>query len=137
MSASRIGLDPEFAKRLSRFEKKLADCGIRVVLTWGYRSIESQNQLYAKGRTAQGSIVTNARGGYSWHNFGLAADYAFVIDGKVTWKGPWDLFGKVARQCGLEWGGDWKKFTDRPHVQWTRGRTLAQMRTASRRSTGK
>ena len=45
MSASRIGLDPEFAKKLSLFERKLTDHGIRVVLTWGYRSIESQNQL--------------------------------------------------------------------------------------------
>jgi len=134
MSASRIGLDPGFAKKLGRFEARLAEQGIRVVLTWGYRSIESQNGLYAKGRTAPGSIVTNARGGYSWHNFGLAADYAFVIDGKVTWNGPWDVFGKVARQCELEWGGDWKRFTDRPHVQCTRGKTLAQMRAAARKN---
>jgi hypothetical protein len=47
MSASRVGLDPEFAKKLDLFERKLADSGIKVVLTWGYRSIESQNQLYA------------------------------------------------------------------------------------------
>ena len=132
MSASRIGLDPEFAKKLSCFEIALAKQGIKVILTWGYRSIESQNGLYAKGRTTPGSIVTNARGGYSWHNYGLAADYAFIIDGKVTWNGPWDKFGKIARQCGLEWGGDWKKFTDRPHVQCTRGKTLAQMRAATR-----
>ena len=132
MSASRIGLDPEFAKKLSSFETKLADHGIRVVLTWGYRSIESQNGLYAKGRTAPGSIVTNARGGYSWHNFGLAADYAFVINGKVTWNGPWDVFGRIAHECGLEWGGNFKSILDRPHVQWTQGKTLAQMRRAKK-----
>ena len=130
MSASRAGLDPAFARKLVIFEKTLADHGIKVVLTWGYRSIESQNELYAKGRTAPGSIVTNARGGYSWHNFGLAADYAFVINGKVTWNGPWDAFGKIAAQCGLEWGGSWKGFKDRPHVQMTDGRTLSQMRAA-------
>jgi len=137
MSASRIGLDPEFAKKLTNFETALAKQGIKVILTWGYRSIESQNQLYAKGRTAPGSIVTNAYGGYSWHNYGLAADYAFIIDGKVTWNGPWDKFGKTARDFGLEWGGDWKKFTDRPHVQCTRGKTLAQMRALARRKQGK
>lgn len=104
MSASKTGLDPEFVKRLNRFEAALAKQGIRVVMTCGYRSIEEQNKLYTKGRTSPGSIVTKARGGYSWHNFGLAADYAFVIDGKVTWNGPWDLFGKIARQCGLEPG---------------------------------
>lgn len=128
MAASRNGLDPEFAKKLTLFERKLADHGIKVMLTWGYRSIDEQNRLYAKGRTAPGSIVTKARGGYSWHNFGLAADYAFVINGKVTWNGPWDTFGRIAQQCGLEWGGSWKEFKDRPHVQMTRGKTLSQMR---------
>ena len=132
MSASRAGLDPKFAQKLSLFEKALAAHGIKVILTWGYRSIESQNALYAKGRTAPGNIVTNARGGYSWHNFGLAADYAFVINGKVTWNGPWDTFGRIAKECGLEWGGSWKTFKDRPHVQWTGGRTLAQMRAAGK-----
>ena len=128
MSASRKGLVPEFDAKLQLFERKLAANGIKVILTSGYRSIEEQDKLYAMGRTKPGKIVTNARGGYSWHNFGLAADYAFVINGKVTWNGPWDTFGKIARECGLEWGGDWTKFKDRPHVQMTRGKTLAQMR---------
>lgn len=132
MSASRQGLDPQFARKLNLFEKKMADRGIKVVLTWGYRSIEQQNALYAKGRTAPGNIVTKARGGYSWHNFGLAADYAFVINGKITWNGPWAVFGKIARECGLEWGGDFKTLVDKPHVQWTQGKTLAQMRAATR-----
>ncbi|MEN6521146.1 MAG: M15 family metallopeptidase [Armatimonadota bacterium] len=131
MSASRIGLDPEFARKLGRFEARLAEKGIKVVLTWGYRSITEQNRLYTIGRTTPGKKVTNARGGYSWHNFGLAADYAFIVSGKVTWNGPWDVFGKTARECGLEWGGDFKTILDRPHVQWTRGKTLAQMRQAA------
>ena len=38
------------------------------------------------------------------------------------------VFGKIARECGLEWGGDFKTYIDRPHVQWTRGKTLSQMR---------
>lgn len=130
MSASRVGLDPEFAKKLALFERKLAENGIKVILTAGHRSIDEQNRLYAMGRTKPGKIVTNARGGYSWHNFGLAGDYAFVINGKVTWNGPWDVFGRIARACGLEWGGDFKSIVDRPHVQWTRGKTLAQMRAA-------
>ena len=137
MSASRVGLDLEFAKKLGVFESKLTARGIKVILTWGYRSIKEQNALYAKGRTTPGKKVTNARGGYSWHNFGLAADYAFVINGKVTWDGPWGIFGEVARSCGLEWGGDWKSFPDRPHVQVTRGKTLAQMRAlAAAKKTG-
>lgn len=133
MSASKVGLDAEFAKRLVTFEKKLDEHGIRVMMTDGFRSWQEQDKLYARGRTAPGPKVTNAKGGTSWHNFGLAADYAFVINGKVTWSGPWDLFGRVARECGLEWGGSWTSLKDRPHVQWTKGKTLAQMRQSSGR----
>jgi len=131
MSASREGLNPEFASKLLLFEKKLAQNGIKVMLTCGYRSVEEQDRLYAQGRTKPGKKVTNARGGYSWHNWGLAADYVFIINGKVTWDGPWAMFGKIARECGLEWGGDFKSIVDRPHVQWTGGKTLAQMRQAA------
>ena len=131
MSASRNGLDPEFAAKLQLFEKKLASKGIKVLLTSGFRSIQEQDGLYSIGRTRPGKKVTNARGGYSWHNYGLAADYAFIIKGKVTWDGPWDMFGQIARECGLEWGGSWMKFKDRPHVQMTRGKTLVQMRQAA------
>jgi peptidoglycan L-alanyl-D-glutamate endopeptidase CwlK len=122
------GLDPEFRERLAEFERRLLESGIRVKLVCGYRSIEEQNRLYAQGRTTPGRIVTNARGGYSWHNFGLAADYAFVVGGQLTWNGPWKVFGRIARETGLEWGGAWKKFPDRPHVQWRKGRTLREMR---------
>jgi len=132
MSASKQGLDHVFVTKLNLFEKKLSERGIRVIMTCGYRSIDEQNRLYVRGRTAPGSIVTNAYGGYSWHNWGLAADYAFVVNGKVTWNGPWEIFGQVARECGLEWGGSWMKFKDRPHVQWTCGKTLAQMRAAAK-----
>jgi len=124
------GLDPEFRKKLEIFEKRLLESGIRVKMVSGYRSFEEQNRLYALGRTKPGRIVTKARGGYSWHNFGLAADYAFISGGQLTWNGPWRILGRIARECGLEWGGDWRKFPDRPHVQWRRGKTLAEMRRA-------
>ena len=137
MSASREGLDPVFARKIALFEKKLAEHGIKVIMTWGYRSTVDQNKLYAKGRTASGSVVTNAKGGYSWHNFGFAADYAFVIDGNVTWNGPWETFGKLAKECGLEWGGSWKTLKDRPHVQWTQSRTLTQMRAKAKSKSSK
>ena len=122
------GLDAEFAQKLREFESALAKAGIKVKLTCGYRSVAEQNSLYALGRAKPGKIVTNARGGSSWHNYGLAADYAFIIEGRLTWNGPWKVFGRIARECGLEWGGDWQKFADRPHVQWRKGRSLSQMR---------
>ena len=127
-SRSKTDLDPEFAAKLVKLEAVLAKQGIKLLLTSGYRSYGEQDQLYAIGRTKPGKRVTNARGGYSWHNFRLAADYAFVINGKVTWDGPWDILGRTARSLGLEWGGDWRSLPDRPHIQMTKGRTLAQMR---------
>ncbi|MCL6630685.1 MAG: M15 family metallopeptidase, partial [Armatimonadetes bacterium] len=96
MDARRDKLDPEFRRKLDVFEAKLRENGIQVKLVSGYRSQEEQDQLYAQGRTMPGKIVTNARGGYSWHNFGLAADYAFVKDGHLTWNGPWNHFGRSA-----------------------------------------
>jgi peptidoglycan LD-endopeptidase CwlK len=128
--ASKVGLDPEFVKILGQFEKKMLEAGYCIKLTDGYRSESEQNELYARGRTKPGAKVTNAKGGFSWHNFRLAADYCFVVKGKITWNGPWSLFGHVARSCGLEWGGDFKSIVDRPHVQYTRGKTLAEMRKA-------
>lgn len=123
-----IGLRPEFEVALVKFEAALAKVGIKVMRTSGYRSFHEQDMLFARGRTTAGLIVTNARGGESWHNFGLAEDYAFVIDGKVTWGGPWDRFGGIAVECGLEWGGNFEGFVDRPHVQMRGGKTLNEMR---------
>ncbi|SVE43245.1 uncharacterized protein METZ01_LOCUS496099, partial [marine metagenome] len=39
------------------------------------RTYAEQDDLYEQGRTEPGKIVTNARGGKSWHNFGLAIDF--------------------------------------------------------------
>ncbi|WP_412177972.1 M15 family metallopeptidase [Paenibacillus terrae] len=62
-------------------------CGVPIVITQGLRTIDEQNGLYAQGRAKPGQIVTNARGGYSYHNFGVAIDFALLLpDGKnVSW----------------------------------------------------
>ena len=39
--------------------------GIKIIITSTLRDYEKQNDLYAQGRVRPGSIVTNARGGYS------------------------------------------------------------------------
>jgi len=122
-----IGLRPEFEAALVKFEAALSKAGIKVKRTSGYRSWHEQDALYARGRTAPGPIITNARGGQSWHNFGLAADYVFVVKGRVTWDGPWDRFGGIAVECGLEWGGNFEAFKDRPHVQMTGGKSIREM----------
>jgi peptidoglycan L-alanyl-D-glutamate endopeptidase CwlK len=108
----------EFDRRCAEFEAAMRAAGSPVKCTDGYRSIDEQNRLYAQGRTKPGRIVTKARGGESPHNYHLAKDYCFKLPhGAVSWAGDWRLFGKTAKDCGLEWGGGWLKFVDRPHIQ--------------------
>jgi len=116
-------LDEEFTQRLLAVYKVMKDeHGYEMVLIEGYRSPERQNQLAAKGQH-----VTRARGGQSWHQHGLAADSAFLRDGKVviSEQDPWamrgyQLYGQVAREAGLVWGGDWKSIKDLMHVELRR-----------------
>lgn len=95
--------------------------GIYVGVAQAYRSIDEQNALYAQGRTVRGNIVTNARGGQSNHNFGVAVDF-FLYDGNIT-KAKWVVdadFRKVVvemKKQGFDWGGDWTSFYDAPHFE--------------------
>ena len=113
----------------------------RVVCRFSHtlRTDKEQNELYALGRTKPGKKVTNAKGGYSYHNFGLAFDIVLIIDGKeASWdmktdfdgdkKADWMEVVEVAKKYGWEWGGDWAKFKDAPHFQKTFGKTTAQLR---------
>ncbi len=84
--------------------------GYEMAILEGYRSPARQDAL-----AALGSGVTNARSWQSWHQYGLAADCAFVRDGKlvISEKDPWamrgyQLYGQVAESVGLTWGGRWK-----------------------------
>lgn len=96
------------------------------------RTFEEQDELYAIGRTKAGRKVTNAKGGQSIHNYGLAIDFALLIDGKTaSWddlkdfdgdrKADWLEVVEVFEKAGWEWGGRWKSFTDKPHLQKTFG----------------
>ena len=93
--------------------------GLKIKVTQGYRSKAEQDALYAQGRTKPGKIVTNAKGGYSMHNWGIAFDFC-RNDGKGTYNESGDFFtkvGKLGQSIGLEWGGSWKSFPDKPHFQ--------------------
>jgi LysM repeat protein len=131
------------SQRLARVHPRLAELGLRMVdlcaqsgvavlITQGLRTWQEQDALYAQGRSAPGKIVTNARGGQSWHNFGLAFDIV-VLDslGKAEWDTAhpgWKLAAAIGKSLGLEWGGDWKSFKDLPHFQLANGLTLAKCR---------
>lgn len=104
-------LDPEFSQRLLLVFKIMRERhGYDMAILEGYRSAERQNSLAAAGPS-----VTNAKAFQSYHQFGLAADCAFLRDGKllISEKDPWAmrgyrLFGEAAEAAGLHWGGRWK-----------------------------
>ncbi len=118
----------------SRAEKMIEGCkavGIDLLVTSTYRDNASQEALYAQGRTKPGKIVTNARAGQSFHNYRCAFDVVPLRHGKPVWdaKDPvWQIIGQIGKQCGLEWAGDWKRFKEFPHFQYTGGLTLAKLR---------
>jgi peptidoglycan L-alanyl-D-glutamate endopeptidase CwlK len=105
--------------------------GINVRVISGLRTYAEQDELYAQGRSKPGQKVTKAKGGYSWHNFGLAFDIGiFSKDGKTYYgeSNSYKEMGKIGKELGLEWGGDWD-FVDEPHFQYNpKGYSMAQLR---------
>lgn len=98
--------------------QKATAAGITIRVISGLRSYEEQSALYAKGRTAPGNKVTNARAGYSNHNFGIAFDIGVFEGSKYLPESPkYKAVGALGLDLGLEWGGNWKTIVDQPHFQ--------------------
>jgi len=97
--------------------------GITIRITQGLRTIAYQNELYAQGRTKPGKIVTNATGGRSYHNYGLAFDFCLIKDGKAIWTidNNWMAVVNIFIDAGYTWGGNFKKIKDYPHLEKTFG----------------
>ena len=130
-SRSLNDLHPKVKPMVEEFIQKCADNGIDLLVTSTYRDHESQNALYAQGRTTPGKKVTNAKGGQSWHNWRVAVDIVPMRNGKPVWgtTGPdgelWNKVGEIGESVGLEWAGRWKTFKEFAHFQYTGGLSLA------------
>ncbi len=119
-------LHPKVQKLCVDFIDKCKHEGIDVLITSTYRDAESQNALYAQGRTLPGKVVTNASAGKSFHNWRVAFDFVPLVNGKAQWN-DLALFtkcGEIAESVGLEWAGRWKKFKELAHCQYTGGLSL-------------
>lgn len=97
------------------------------------RTLEWQEKLYAQGRSTPGRIVTYSKPGFSFHHYGCALDSCFVGPDPYLEKVKngvfyWQEFGRLAKAHGFQWGGDWSKFVDRPHIQLSYGLSLDQLR---------
>ena len=108
------------------------------IITFGMRTFQEQQAIYDQGRTKPGQIVTKAKPGQSYHNYGLAVDVALLINGKALswdigkdWDGDrrsdWMEVVAVFKGAGFAWGGDWNTFKDMPHFEMTFGHNWRQL----------
>lgn len=124
----------------------------RAICRFAYtlRTFAEQNALHAQGRTrlfdANGrrlGIVTKAKGGQSFHNYGLAFDIVLLVDKdrngsfeSASWedtidfdndrRADWLEVADIFKRNGYTWGGDWR-FKDAPHFEKTFGNTWQQL----------
>lgn len=108
------------------------------------RTFAEQDALFAQGRSKPGKVVTNAKGGQSYHNYGLAIDIVLILDKDkngtfetASWdlksdfdgdkKADWMEVVQVFKRYGFEWGGDWK-FVDAPHFQKSFGKSIYELK---------
>jgi len=136
-------LHPSFRQKAIDFFNKAEDQGFQLDMVYGFRSIELQNNLYAQGRifssvkdkkgriVNRSSVCTNARGGTSYHNYGLAFDFKIIgyktckktssvanLKPKQRWEQGMEKMGQLGESLGMTWGGRWTRLRDRPHFQY-------------------
>ncbi|MCC7514523.1 MAG: M15 family metallopeptidase [Bacteroidia bacterium] len=104
------------------------------------RTFAEQDALYLKKPK-----VTNAKGGQSYHNYGMAVDIVMILDkdGNGTYetaswddkldfdgdgKSDWQEVVEIFKRYGWEWGGDWNHFPDKPHFQKKVGYSIMDLK---------
>ncbi|AXF55691.1 M15 family metallopeptidase [Salicibibacter kimchii] len=131
-------LHPYVKEKKETLIDRAENIGINVVITEGHRSHERQDDLYAQGRTESGNIVTNAEAGESYHNYGLAIDFAIENnDGELIWdieydgngsgEADWLEVAAIGEELGFDWGGHWN---DYPHLQMDFGLSVEELQEA-------
>ena len=118
---------------------------IRIRVVQALRTIAEQDALFAQGRTKPGQIVTNARGGSSYHNYGLGIDFAILydkdgdgnfetlswnttLDGDKDGIADWQEMVKAFKDLDYHWSGENRTFKDLPHIEKSFGYTVKQLR---------
>lgn len=89
------------------------DNDIDILIYEGRRTIEQQREYVNRGASQTMK---------SYHLCGQAFDFVPVKKGKADWAGYSDKkviqFVEHAIRLGFEWGGSWKSFVDKPHLQF-------------------
>jgi D-alanyl-D-alanine carboxypeptidase-like protein len=102
------------------FLERCESAGIPCKVVQATRTFAQQQAIYDQGRTTPGAIVTKARPGDSYHQYGLAFDVVPVAyENLPDWNpsGPfWKQIGEIGESLGLTWGGRWSS-PDEPHFE--------------------
>jgi len=137
-------LNPIARAKFIAWDKECEANGIDVLIYCTLRDSKDQNELYKIGRTVKGlgatkakpmgKTVTNAKGGESLHQYGVAIDCVPLFHGKALWNGDlpstpqddklYEKMSTIAKKYGIEWSGAWKSFPEKAHFQYTGGLTL-------------
>jgi len=143
MSRDLKDLHPDLRWRAEKLIEQALAASIPIMIYRTLASFAEQQALYDEGRTRPGKIVTNAKAGESYHNYGLALDFCIDPPGPgVEWRAAVDInedqkpdyqqIGELGEDLGFQWGGRWKKqgLGDVGHLQMSFGyhwRQLLQM----------
>ena len=113
-------LRSDVAENCRRWLARCRSAGLNVLITNTVRDAEYQAWLYEQGRTRPGSIVTNGKLPTFHHvDAGLAFDFCKNVKGQEYSDAAFfQDAAAIAKEMGFSWGGDWKSFVDRPHIQW-------------------
>lgn len=132
-SSALSSLDRYVASLAGEFLRLSSANQLDVRIIAAFRSWDESDRLYALGRNKPGSIVTNARGGNSYHNWGFAFDVAPFVNNVIS-DDPtkYNLLGRLGESVGLEWGGRFKSIVDLPHFQYTFGLTSYDLQNGKR-----
>lgn len=111
-------INPALAILITRLAEFLEQNKIVIRVTQGLRTWAEQDALYAQGRTLPGHIVTQAKGGQSWHNYGCAVDLV-PMNPTPDWNvdhDDWKKMLQIGLALGLTEGAGWCH-PDNPHFQ--------------------
>ncbi len=116
-------LRSDVAANCRRWLELCRDEGLNALITCTVRDREYQAYLYAQGRTRPGSIVTNGKTPtFHADTVGCAFDFCKNVRGHEYDDAQFfHRAGVIAKKLGFSWGGDWKRFPDKPHIQWDNG----------------
>ena len=111
-------LRPDVAANCRRWLSRCREAGLLVLITGTVRDEEYQRYCFEQGTAATPYPSFHGK------RAGLAFDFCQNVKGKeYSDLAFFQKAGELGEKLGFEWGGRWKSFPDRPHLQWSAGGT--------------